>query len=189
MFQKKIDGAIITPSLDSRGYAIDYHLPELEAKMFVAKKNINYLEKITEFWINQNRIPEKPTLVLSDWAIEANSIKHVLSGFDAPQSMIATENMKHIHQIGGPDLRDKVGELPCSQNIKKEDIMLEPIELGKTFGISAIKMNRTLEAYGLQEKISGGWIPTQKGAQMCSRISQVVFLMTLPCHNNERLQN
>lgn len=54
MFQDKIDGGIITPSLDSRGYVVEYHLPELESKMFVAKKDINYLEKITRFWIDQN---------------------------------------------------------------------------------------------------------------------------------------
>lgn len=60
MFQAKIDDAKITPSLDSRGYVIDYHLPELESKMFVAKKDINYLEKITRFWIDRNSIAQLP---------------------------------------------------------------------------------------------------------------------------------
>lgn len=36
LFKEKIDGGLITPSLDSRGYVIDYNLPELESKMFVA---------------------------------------------------------------------------------------------------------------------------------------------------------
>ena len=53
MFQDKLDGGIISPSLDSRGYVVDYFLPELESKMFVAKHDINYLEKITQFWIEK----------------------------------------------------------------------------------------------------------------------------------------
>ncbi len=54
IFKDKIDKGIIPSSTDSRGYVTDYHLPELESKMFVAKKDINYLEKITRFWIDEN---------------------------------------------------------------------------------------------------------------------------------------
>lgn len=63
MFQDKIDGHIIRPSKDSRGYVTEYHLPELESKMFVAKKDINYLEKITRYWIDQaNAKPLLPSM-------------------------------------------------------------------------------------------------------------------------------
>lgn len=54
MFKQKIDDAVIASSKDSRGYVIDYFLPELESKMFVAKNNIDYLETITKFWIDNN---------------------------------------------------------------------------------------------------------------------------------------
>ncbi|CAH9012841.1 putative Rha family regulatory protein [Vibrio phage 199E37-1] len=49
------------PSLDSRGYVIDYNLPELESKMFVAKHNIEYLEMITKYWIDKGN-ENKPAL-------------------------------------------------------------------------------------------------------------------------------
>lgn len=55
MFSDKIDGGIISPSLDSRGYVEEYYVPELESKMFVAKHDINYLEKITQYWIDRNK--------------------------------------------------------------------------------------------------------------------------------------
>lgn len=55
MFGDEIDGGRIPPSLDSRGYVIDYHLPELESKMFVAKHDISYLKKITQFWIDNKK--------------------------------------------------------------------------------------------------------------------------------------
>jgi len=64
MFANKIDGSGNPPSskpikkdIDSRGYVIEYHLPELEAKMFVAKKDINYLEKVIQFWIDKKQQP------------------------------------------------------------------------------------------------------------------------------------
>ena len=126
-------------------------------------------------WITHEVLPsirktgEYKTLNTPWWAIEANGVEYLLTKFDAPKSMIATETMKHVHQIGGPDLRDKVGELPCSQNILDEEVMLEPTELGKSFGLSAIKMNKLLEEFNLQEKVNGSWTPTEEGAQICSR--------------------
>lgn len=55
MFQEKIDDAIIASSLNPNGTVNDYHLPELESKMFVAKYNIEYLEKITKYWIDRQQ--------------------------------------------------------------------------------------------------------------------------------------
>lgn len=67
MFEGKIDDAVIASSRDSRGYVDEYYLPELESKMFVAKHDINYLEEITQFWIdNKNKVtqPALPTTYL-----------------------------------------------------------------------------------------------------------------------------
>ncbi len=73
------------PSLDSRGYVVDYHLPELESKMFVAKHDINYLQKITEFWISKGK-SEQPSW-LSDLS---------------PQAKIALEDLSN--QLNGVNL-------------------------------------------------------------------------------------
>ena len=54
-FQDEIDGGIISPSLDSRGYVAEYHLPELESKMYVAGKDKDYLRVITQYWIDQQQ--------------------------------------------------------------------------------------------------------------------------------------
>lgn len=61
MFGEKIDGGIITPSFDSRGYVSEYNLGELESKMFVAKHNDEYLEMITKYWIEKGS-ENKPAL-------------------------------------------------------------------------------------------------------------------------------
>jgi len=66
MFSEKIDGGIISPSLDARNYVSNYHLPELESKMFVAKHDIEYLEVITKYWINKDKpaLPSPTQLAL-----------------------------------------------------------------------------------------------------------------------------
>lgn len=58
MFSEKIDDSVLESLTDSRGYVVEYYLPELESTMFVAKHRIEFLEKITQFWIdvkNKNR--------------------------------------------------------------------------------------------------------------------------------------
>ena len=62
MFPSEIDGGKIPPSLDSRGYVEFYLLPEVESKMLVAKKDVNYLRQITEYWVNKGATkPSVPT--------------------------------------------------------------------------------------------------------------------------------
>jgi hypothetical protein len=88
--------------------------------------------------------------------------------FNAPQHLVAFETAKHVYNVGGPDMRDVMPQLPCCQNIPDDQQFLEPTELGKKFGISAIKMNKQLMAFGLQMKNDmNEWIPTDDGKDCC----------------------
>ncbi|MFH0259513.1 hypothetical protein ACGRH2_03515 [Vibrio barjaei] len=49
-----------SPARDSQSRVDYYNLPELESKMFVAKHNLGYLEKITQFWIDRNKVAVLP---------------------------------------------------------------------------------------------------------------------------------
>lgn len=134
MFQGKIDGGIITPSLDSRGYVTDFYLPELESKMFVAKKDINYLEKITRFWIDRNNLAQlpnfnDPVIAARAWADqkEARQIAEETVRAQAPKaaaldclstadgSMNLTASAKHL-QVGPKKL---IQYLSCKKWIYK----------------------------------------------------------------------
>ena len=55
MFQDEIVTGKIFFTTSFNGHVFNYYLPELEAKLFVAKKDINYLEKITQFWSDKNK--------------------------------------------------------------------------------------------------------------------------------------
>ncbi len=54
LFAAEIDGNIIAPSLDTRGYVDEYLLPETESIMLAAKLDNTYLRKIADFWKNRN---------------------------------------------------------------------------------------------------------------------------------------
>lgn len=109
------------------------------------------------------RDTEKPKEV-PHWSIEANGIEHVLGMLKAPAHIIASEMVKHVLKVGGPDLRGIVKELPCSQNLKEEDMYLEPTSLGSKLGFSGRDMNRKLKELGLQSRKGDSWEPTAKGA-------------------------
>ena len=49
-----------SPALDGQARVMFYNLPELESKMFVAKHDITYLEKITQYWIDQTSKKQLP---------------------------------------------------------------------------------------------------------------------------------
>jgi len=112
--------------------------------------------------------PERPK-ELPEWAVEGEAVAYLMKRYGCNEAMVAAEEFKHIYQMGGPDLRNVVGQLPCAQNIKDDEVMLEPKELGQMFGISAIKMNQLLEDIGLQTNVGKKWIPSEQALHLCSR--------------------
>ena len=83
--------------------------------------------------------------------------------------MIAVEESKYIYELGGPDMRNKVGGLPCSQNIADKDVYLELTELGNRLGFSPAAMNNKLAELGLQRKDGKDWVTTDKGSLISNR--------------------
>jgi len=45
--------------------------------------------------------------------------------------------------------------------IEAKDVFLEPTDAGKELGISGQAVNKLLEKYGYQNKITAGWEPTK----------------------------
>ena len=91
-----------TAAYDNRGYVTEYHLPELESKMFVAKHDINYLEIITQFWIDkgqqkeQFQIPQTFGEALQLAANQAQQIEmQALEIKEVKTKVISLENLFH----------------------------------------------------------------------------------------------
>lgn len=95
MFPEEVDGRSFRPSLDSRGYVAEYHLPEVESKMLVASCDIGYLRVITEYWVDRKNPKPKSTRellnevhkhleqkmdVIEDCQVNANPLSYYLGG-------------------------------------------------------------------------------------------------------------
>jgi len=157
-------------------------IPESDLYRLIMRSKLPAAEKFQD-WVVEEVLPtirqtgsysvEQPEVKpeLPHWAIEGNGVAHFFQKYNAPAHMIAIAEAKHIHQIGGPDFRETINQLPCSQNIQDDEVYLEPTELGKLFKLSAIKMNKLLEKIGFQVKENKIWKPTQKGIPFCTKHS------------------
>ncbi|WP_022952680.1 phage antirepressor KilAC domain-containing protein [Leucothrix mucor] len=61
IFRSEIEDGKIPSTLRPNGQVVLYDLPEVESKMLVATKDVNYLRQITEYWINRSK-PKAPQL-------------------------------------------------------------------------------------------------------------------------------
>ena len=178
-FKENRDFVILLPGFGEQHGGqnrIEYALSLNMAKELCMVENNEMGKQAREYFIEMEEkaqsqsIPEPKPMQLPEWAIEGQGVASVLSRYNTPRHMIASEEFKHIVKIGGPDLTHMVGQLPCSQNIQIEEEMLEATELAKRFGIaSAQRMNKIIQSAGLQIRGDGEWVPTEKGKPLCSR--------------------
>lgn len=126
MFQSKIDDSTVESSRDSRGYVEEYYLPELESKMFVAKHDINYLEEITQFWINgKNKQPQLPQTFAEALQLAADQAK---------QLELAAPKVAFVDKL-----------------VSKKNLM-NVTSVAQKHGLSAIKLNKILLAHDVYSK-------------------------------------
>ena len=77
MFGEQTAREKFSPVLRSNGQVLDYLVPELESKMFVTKHAINYLEEITQYWIDRNKNPVIPTTLTDALCLAADKAEEV----------------------------------------------------------------------------------------------------------------
>ena len=81
-----------------------------------------------------------------------------------PLHLAQIESTKLTLKATGIDFSPLLLQAPSQDDIAKEDLMLEPTDLGRRFGYSGAEMNRVLERLGLQTRPNGkDWIPTEQG--------------------------
>lgn len=86
-----------------------------------------------------------------------------------PIHLAQTEAVKETERLTGRDFRNLLTLAPAQSGIRKEDEALEPTELGKLMGMSAVKCNQALSAAGLQVRSAEGWEPTSVGSSYAIR--------------------
>lgn len=154
MFGEKIDGGTITPSLDARGYVSEYSLPELESKMFVAKHDINYLEEITQYWINRNTMPKLPSVKeLALMVIKAEEEKE--------QAMIEVDRLQGVcNTITAQFATGMTATKFCKQ----------------LNGVSVNQVNKALKKLNMLQDSKEGVIPTSYSRDKYFKITYVDYV-------------
>ena len=115
MFQAKIDTGVISSLVEytglNKGKVKEYNLPELESKMFVAKHDINYLEKITQYWIDKKPQTPKTYLEAMEAACMALRDKQVAEAIAKEKTIQLDESkewftIKRVAYANGLDWRE-----------------------------------------------------------------------------------
>jgi len=94
------------------------------------------------------------------------SLMRISEYANVPKSYAMQEAAQLVSNESGMDLTKLLTQAEVMNDVPKEDVMLEPTELGRLFDTSAIAMNRKLKELGLQEKIAGRWTPTEAGEKL-----------------------
>ena len=147
MFSHKISLGAISPALDRQGRVDFYNLPELESKMFVAKHNIEYLEKITKFWINKGE-ETKPMTQLEIMAQSA------LALVDHEKKLTALEAKSEEQQKAIEDLRDSYSILP-QKPANAESVSYIRMRVNRDYGLPPRIINEVLYSFPYSPKPAG----------------------------------
>ncbi len=97
----------------------------------------------------------------------------VFALLDVPLHFAQIESVKTVKAITGIDYSDKLKLAPAQNGILDHEVMLEPTELGKKYGINGSKMNKLLASLGLQTKINGKWTATDAAKGYYTRHSWI----------------
>ena len=126
------------------------------------------LESAKEFkrWVTSEVLPTirktgryetKPVNPLAQQLEVAKFILDV-AGITGNQQAISLDNL--VKAKTGESMLALTGTQPVAPQAKQ---LLTPTQLGEPLGLSAIKVNKRLEALGLQFKTEAGWQPTDAG--------------------------
>jgi hypothetical protein len=114
---------------------------------------------------------EKP-LPLQDNREDANRILRLnleaASLLSVPLHLAQIEAVKEAVKVTGIDYSPLLQLSSAMDNIPKEEMFLEPTELGKQHGITAQQTNKLLSEKGFQVKTNKQWMPTEKAKGLYS---------------------
>lgn len=148
---------IIVSTRHDNGQTESISLPKRETLILVSGYNIQMRAKIIDRW---QELEDAPTSTQLPAQVAHTFIKAELDMallFGVPTHLAQVEAVKAAKMEIGYDASRFLLLAPAQSNIPTEEQRLEPTELGKVFGVSAVKMNRMLEAAGLQKKVGLNW--------------------------------
>lgn len=149
--------------LDSMNRQQTEYLLDKELTMtLVAGYNIKIRHAIVKRWQELEVAIMQPVKQVPEARAYLEDMLEVMKLFQVPLHLAQTESVKLTSQVKGVDYSAALLVAPAQSNIKPEEQMLEPTELGKFYGLSARSVNFILQLAGLQIKEGSDWLPTDK---------------------------
>lgn len=148
-----------------------YLLNERAALRIIMKSNSKNADRIqdiiAEGFLLLRDLHTQQTQVFSPREESVKIIKSELDVYallEVPLHLAQIESIKTARAITGIDHSDKLKLAPAQDNIKPEEMMLEPQSLETRLGIGkqGSKVNKVLMVFGYQAKINDVWTPTDK---------------------------
>ena len=112
------------------------------------------------------QLPYTPTQLAK---IAIDDLSYIAEKFEVPKSFATQEIAKLATRLSGVDITSLLTQSVHMDKVPNKDVMLEPTELGKHYGLSGKAMNNKLMDLDLQYRDKEGWKPTEKGEPLCER--------------------
>ena len=101
--------------------------------------------------------------------VDFDALMSIAERAEVPKSFALQECAKMATRASGCDITPLITQAAGMDKVPNKDVMLEPTELGKHYGLSGKSMNKKLAELELQVKANGEWIVTSKGEPLCER--------------------
>ena len=152
-----------------------YHVGKRDSYVVVAQLSPEFTARLVDRWEAlesgkaQPAFAPAPVTTMQKAVSDMSEWKNAAALFGIPEAVAMVEGVKHVEHLYAVDFKPLLLSSPMMNDIKDDEVMLEPTEIGKRIGYSGKEVNLALFKAGLQTKVEGHWKPTEKAQGYTSR--------------------